>query len=587
MPRPAENSAIASSGAKLAAGITACGFLASIACAAVSPDGIHHFDDLTHFLYAKWAWTWPIYLLDHWGRPGFTALYFPAAALGWTACRILSAALSAAGGWFAFRIAEHCGLRHAWAAALLTWAQPLYFQLSHTTLTETPLAFYLAGAVLLALRGRWSISSAVLSIGIVTRHEAIVFVPIWLFFAHRRGVALWRLWPIAWAPLAVNALLWQFGETTIAELYFRPRPSTQYGRDGWLSFVARSMHAWGPGVSALAFTGLLAAPRCGSRSIFSHNRRLQKMWHGRLARAFAAETAAKQVVVRLLPRTVSTSFPSLFAAACVAAYFIAQTVVRVFGLFDSGGYARFLVPIGPLVAVMALLGWNVLTSKARKARRRAAPRLAAAFAILWIALELQVRRQDGIELSVPIIADAIVAMRILAIAMLALVAASLLLDRRRVNAPAESGRIVPRAIFPVGIAATIALTAFAMHRPLSPPPEAAMIRDTLRRLNEMGLAGRQIESANVWIEYVTNRKWPPSRPPTRMRIEQAPIGTLVAWEAQFAGSPDHGLRLSEFTPETGYRRVLESSPLPLRASPYLYIFEKIAAPKPQNSADMP
>lgn len=553
MPSLAEKPALTANGPILAVGFTACGFLASVACAWASPDGLHHFDDLTHYLYAKWAWTWPIYLLDHWGRPGFTTLYFPAAALGWTACRILSAALSAAGGWFAFRIAEHCGLRQAWAAVLLTWAQPLYFQLSQTTLTETPLAFYLGAAVLLALRGRWGASSAVLSIGLVTRHEAIVFVPIWLYFAHKQGVALWRLWPIVWAPMVVNALLWQFGETTIAELYFRPRPSSQYGRDGWLSFVARTMHAWGPGVSALAFSGLLAVRKRGSGSIFR----------------------------------LELSLPPMFVAASVAAYFIAQTVVRVFGLFDSGGYARFLVPISPLVAVMALLGWNELVSAARKARRRSTPRLAAAFVILWLALELQVRRHEGIELSIPAIADAIVAMRILAVAIIALAAASLLFDHRRADVPDETSGLVPRAILPVGIASTIALTCFALHRPLSPPPEAAVIRDALRELDEMGLGDRQIESANVWLDYVTNRKWPPSRPRTRIRIEQAPAGTLVAWEAQFAGSADHGLELGEFTPEAGYRLVLESPPLPLRKAPYLYIFEKTAAAHATESVELP
>jgi len=35
----------------------------------------------------------------------------------------------------------------------------------------------------------------------------------------------------------------------------------------------------------------------------------------------------------------------------IAAWFLAQTAVRALGLYNSGGYARFLVPISPFIAL--------------------------------------------------------------------------------------------------------------------------------------------------------------------------------------------------------------------------------------------
>ena len=146
----------------------------AVSASFITREGILHFDDLTHFLFAKWAWTYPAYLLDEWGRPGFTALYFLPAKMGWVWCKLLSAVLTAWSAWFAYRIAQTLKLPHAWAAVPLAYSQPLFFQLAQTTLTETVLAFYLTLAVFLALRHRWSWSAAALSLAFVTRHEAIV-----------------------------------------------------------------------------------------------------------------------------------------------------------------------------------------------------------------------------------------------------------------------------------------------------------------------------------------------------------------------------------------------------------------------------
>ena len=230
---------------RIAASLAALGLLITAFFGWISPDGLFHFDDLTHFRYAKWAWRWPAYLLNDWGRPGFTTLYALPAYFGWPMCRALSAILSAFASWLAYRIAQRAGLRWAWGVVPLCFAQPLFFQLAQTTLTETALAFYLTAAVYFAQRDRF-----------VTRHEAAVFLPVWVFFAWRERVPLLRLWPIVWAPIAVNILGPIAGLTPLWQRLTTSSSSGQYGRGGWLTYFCRSMEAFGPAIAVLAMNGM-------------------------------------------------------------------------------------------------------------------------------------------------------------------------------------------------------------------------------------------------------------------------------------------------------------------------------------------
>lgn len=521
--------------AAVAVCLVALGLTGSVICATIAPEGVIHFDDVTHYLYAKWAWQWPAYLLDDWGRPGFTTLYFLPAKFGWQTCRWLSAALSAGCAWLAFRIAQTLGLRHAWSVVVLTYVQPLVFQSSQTTLTETPLAFYLTFAAYLALRNRWSWSAAVISLGLVTRHEAIIFLPIWMFFAWRRDANFWQLWPILWAPAAVNSGAWLLGLPMAIQRMVDPAPSTQYGQGGWLSFFARGLHAWGPGVFVLAMTGL---------------------WK------------------------LSRSRDGAFLTTCVAAYFLTQTAIRALGLYASGGYARFLIPISPLVAIAALVGWQRLWQENAVTQRRAAMLAGGTMILLWCALEREILSQQSatdflVYQSEVNIARWIVRISTIAVTLLALI--SVLMKPRR--------RFAKR-LLPVGLAGLILFACFVLCRPLKRQSEFGLIDEARQHLTENGLGDREIISANPWIDYVTGRALPPGHLSVREQLEQAPVGTLFAWERKFAASEDHKLRLDEFEKSPSFRTAYKSRSRQFEEHPYMTVFEKIDHWGPDSIRDL-
>src|SRR5438552_3288391 len=92
-------------------------------------NGVHHDDDLTHFLMARWVRWFPVYLLHVWGRPGATIPMAAVAwigdpAIGWHACRILSALVTAASAYLAARLAQRRGIGPPWLVVAACYLQP-------------------------------------------------------------------------------------------------------------------------------------------------------------------------------------------------------------------------------------------------------------------------------------------------------------------------------------------------------------------------------------------------------------------------------------------------------------------------------
>lgn len=473
------------------AGIISAGFAFTLVLGWQS-EGFHHADGLTHYLIARWAWNWPSYLLDAWGRPGFTCLYFLPAAFGAGAARVWSALLSALTAWLAFLIARRVQVRRAWLVPLFLYLQPRFVTLATTTLTETAAMVYLTAAVYLALRHRWRAAAALLSLAIVARHEAVALIPIFAIAIVAADRPLWRLWPVLWAPLAVNGLAWAVGMTPAASLYLRPAASGLYGRGGWYEMFSRTLEAFGPALAALGFAGA---------------------------------------------RTLARKRGGLFVAACALTWFAVQAFVRLFGLYDSGGYARFLVPFAPLWAVMAAAAWDRLLDPQSIRRARMALAIGAVMAVLCLAMELHLSHRDTIDhrthphlkADVPRLGEARNAVRVGTVAVIAAAVAVIVMHgRTRRGIPAGAGPL--RFV----LATMMALTAWVFFRPLERGPAERLIDAELAWLRENGMRDRPVLSAHVWCAYRTDTALPRDRPGLAARIAAAPAGAIVLWERQFA-----------------------------------------------------
>lgn len=493
--------------------ITFCfvGLVASFAMAWQS-DGVHHDDDLTHFLYAKWARQIPGYLVHDWGRPGFTVLYFPAAQIGWVAARWFSGILTILAAWLAYRAAERMYLPYAWLVVPLTLIQPMFFQLSYTTLTETPLAFYAALALRLLVSGRCGGSAVVMSLSLVTRHEAVVWLPIWAFAMWHRRARPWSYLLLVWAPIVHNLLMWDVLGKTPFEVFLNRTHDVQYGRGPIMAIPARALVAYGPGLAALAVLGAVAICRRRGGAVI---------------------------------------------AAMTAAYVLTHAGLRYLGWYATAGYARLLVPVAPMVgllcvaAIAALADWS-----ARRWWLRPAG-VAAAFVFFWWACEAE----KPWWLYPPFL----LAFRVVTVGVVLIAAASVWVGLRRPRLTWI------RWVFPVLLVSLTGIQTLHLARPWRMTPEQRSIQQVVQWLKDNGYGGRRILASNVWV----NLLWPyvldPGDYDTKRLFEDAPAGTVLIWDKRFSPAFPRNMELADYLNNPHCRLLTKSWPSP---GVFCYAFEK-------------
>lgn len=340
--RPAKRVIPISGTSRLALLLTLAGFVVAFGLASRS-DGFYHDDDITHFLFARDAWANPGAMWHWWSRPGYNVpTMFVARFFGVFGCRVFSALQTAAVAFVAYLIARRLGRAVGlpdYAAALapaLVWVQPMLMTLAYTTLTETPAALYLTLAVWLYLRGNRVWACAVLSPMFITRYETMALAPI-LAGAVIYDALRARTWRIGravltpWAWACVAAMLWAPAAQVVASIIAKLPPgdsilhmfgrqySPGYGRGAWNHFLIRWVLAAGGGTLALAAAG---AVRLGRRG-----------W---------------------------------LVTALTGGLVVVHTLLYRYGLFGSGGYERFLVPVAGLVGALAATGLGAAWHRARQ-----------------------------------------------------------------------------------------------------------------------------------------------------------------------------------------------------------------------------
>ena len=271
-------------------------------------------DEIAHVLIARWAWRYPSLLLSVWGRPVNTLVYF-VPALGWLpGARLCSIGLSCATVLLATAIASRLGLRRLFLLPLLLWFQPWFGDLSYTAITEVPFMLCLTLACWLALNERLGWAALCFGLLPLIRHEGVALTGLWCGYLVLRRA--WRPLLVAFGPLLFyNGLFFALYRQWPFAIYLQPRPTTLYGSGGWLYFGAPLLDAVSLPVAGLALLGCIVLRR----------------------RALV-----------LLGYVV---------------YVALQMIIYRFGLYASGGYALFLLPFAPGVAVAASIGLDWLAER--------------------------------------------------------------------------------------------------------------------------------------------------------------------------------------------------------------------------------
>jgi len=278
-------------------------------------------DEIGHFIIARDAWKFPQFIFSHWGRTACTLFFMPLAPLGLVWARFLAFAAASLTSLLTARIALGLGMRRAWLAVLMLECQPWFFNHSHEVITQIPVLLFLALAIHLALKGYDEWASICFGILPLARHEYAVISALWFcheMIRNKKFAAGITCVPIATTCIAAWML---YGVFTLAPFLNLEAGvgDRWYGRGTWTHFLVMVVdrnHA-GYMVILLACVGV----------------------------AEIAKTLSRISVMAL-----------------VGSVFVVNTVIYRWGLFQSGGYGIFLMPIAPFIAIAAGMGvewlWN-------------------------------------------------------------------------------------------------------------------------------------------------------------------------------------------------------------------------------------
>jgi len=508
-PTEGKAAALSSAAARshlLAAGLTLLGLLVAVVLA-VSSDGFYHDDDITHYLFARDAWSEPAALWHWWARPGYNLpAMLVAHFFGVFGCRVFSALQTAAVAYLSYRIAR--GLARsvdlpdsvAALAPALVWLQPMAMTLSYTTLTETPAALYLTGGVFLYLRGNRVWGCAALSCMFITRYETMALTPVLAAVViydalranrYRVGGALRARWAWAcipallWAPAlhaAASAVAQLPPQDSILHIFIRSY-SGEYGRGAWNHFLIRWLLAAGAGMLALAAAGALRLGRRG-----------------------------------------------LLVTAMAGGLVVVHTAVYLFGSFASGGYERFLVPVCGMVAVLAAVG---LGAAWHQPRRHGAE---ATMIVLGLSLFAVPQYAPYVSQFAPWLGPwASMDRLIAAAALLLLLLGCLMLARPRARRAVLAW---PAAGFALAL---LGAQAGVMIRPLTfaSSPLSMAVRRCVKEVAHLPSRGNAALTTHVLVRLLRDdvqlvcdaadaqRRWRRARP-----------GTLFYWDSKYGGDPD-------------------------------------------------
>lgn len=281
-------------------------------------------DSVMHYLFARYAPVHPELYFHHWAKPVYVLLASPFAQFGFVGVKIFNAIVVLFTIWFTWRSAELLKLKNTIVVAILLIFTPLYYILTFSGLTEPLFALFVSLMLFFTLRKNIFVAALFVSFLPLVRSEGLIILGVF---------GLYLLWEKNWKAIpfllmghvvyslagwfVYHDLLWVVTQIPYAHL------SSPYGSGGLFHFVDKMYYVVGLPIYLLFI--------CGMLTVF---------WQ------FLRCKISSEVFI-----LVFLGF---------LAFFIAHTLFFYLGIFNSMGLMRVLLGVMPLIAIAALIGFNLL-----------------------------------------------------------------------------------------------------------------------------------------------------------------------------------------------------------------------------------
>ncbi len=285
-------------------------------------------DAVQHFLYAQYAFKHPENFFNHWAKPLFTLVAAPFAQFGFVGIKIFNSLNAALTLYLTFRIAQKLRMPNAWLAFLILATCSQFFTLIFSGLTEHFSALLLVAAIYLFLTKKYVFATLIVSFLPFVRSEGLLLIGVTtLFLIAEKRLRVLPLLAVGHVVYAVagwfvfHDFLWVFNRITYATL-------SAYGHGTWFHFIEKLYYGTGLPQFILWIVGIVG--------IFFY---------------FFKKNTPPQY-----KRIFGLIYGYFFALL------IAHSAFWYFGIFNSFGLARVMNTVMPEFALIALLGFNLLTN---------------------------------------------------------------------------------------------------------------------------------------------------------------------------------------------------------------------------------
>ena len=292
----------------------AVGFLLMLFLLIMS-EGTYTHDEIGHFLISRDALSSPKHIFDTWGRTLNTLLYLLPSQFGLIGARLFSLILAMVTAFLTLKVSRMLDIKQAFLVPLFLFAQPWFSNLSYLCITEIPFSLLMILAVYLFLRENNTVASIIIGLLPLIRHEGIALTGLWvIYMLYKKD---WRSVIVSFLPLFLYNIIFRFFEGNWPfAMFFNTTPNNIYGSGPWYHFLIRLPHPKAAGVPIMFLTLFSIVPIIK----FTTKMKLIFIWY--------------------------------------VSYFALHTIIFRFGLFASGGYILFLLPLAPAIAIASVIGLN-------------------------------------------------------------------------------------------------------------------------------------------------------------------------------------------------------------------------------------
>lgn len=293
-------------------------------------------DSISHYQYARYAFIHPELFLNHWGKPLFTILAAPLAQFGYKGAIVFNLICGLTSAWFAYLIAKQLKFRHAWVVIVFTIFTPGYIFQMYTSLTEILFSTILIGSICLFTRRKFLWAALVISFIPFVRTEGMMYLII--FIVPLIWLKQYKTLPFLFTGFILfsiagwsyyHDLLWFF-----TKMPYNSGGSKLYGSGSFWYYFMQLKYSLDYPLSIMVITGVLA---------ILHN----------LKRSFTYLKEIRYVTLYFL------IIPS------VVLYILAQSFLWMEGMMGVLSSPRFIACVLPLVAIIALYGFEFLMQKVK------------------------------------------------------------------------------------------------------------------------------------------------------------------------------------------------------------------------------